>query len=156
MTAAPVAARWLRPADGDRDAATRLFLFHHSGGSAAMYREWLPLLPSDVDGRCVQLPGRQERRDEIPYTRLAPLVAALVDVLGAELDGRPFALFGHSMGALLAYRVAVELARDGRGPALVAASGWAPEGFRRPSVAPSDEALVEAMVLLGSLPPRAR
>lgn len=150
---------WLHPADADPAAAVRLFLFHHSGGSVAMYREWLPLLPSDVAGQCVALPGRAQRRHEPPFTRLAPLVAAVADVLDAELDDRPYAFFGHSMGALLAYRVAVELHRRGtHAPGLVGASGWAPAGFTTPALGgeDTDEEIVKAMLDLGGLPRQVR
>jgi surfactin synthase thioesterase subunit len=155
-------ARWLHPAQTDPDARVRLFVFHHSGGNAAMYRQWVRL-PTDITGQCVQLPGRQERRHERPYDRLAPLVDALADVLGAELDGRPYALAGHSLGALLSYRVAVALARRGeRPPALVAASGWAPgrdaasgsAGGPRLDPGVDDAGIVETMRRLGGLPPR--
>ncbi len=156
---APVdVTRWLKPADPDPDATTRLFLLHHSGGSAALYQDWFALLPSDVAVQCVQLPGRLERYAEAPYERIGPLVDALVEVLGGELDGRPYALFGHSMGALVAYRVAVALERAGwPAPALVAASGWSPATaavFSDRSPGPFDDAdILRAMRTLGSLPP---
>src|SRR5262245_54254798 len=111
---------WLHPPESDPDAAVRLFLFHHSGGSAAMYNGWPDMLPGDIDCRRVQLPGRQERHRDPPYTELDPLVSVVSTVVGAELDGRPYAFFGHSMGALLAYRLALTMARTaGAGPVLV-------------------------------------
>ncbi|MBG0851769.1 thioesterase [Streptomyces spinoverrucosus] len=153
--------RWLHPPDPEPDAAVRLFLFHHSGGSVTAYRDWTGLLPSDVGAHAVQLPGRQERRGEKPFTRLTPLVDAVADVLAAQWDERPYALFGHSMGALLAYRTAVALRSRGRPPALLAVSGWAPEGFRGlPADGPGgaggagDAAAVAAMRDLGGLPER--
>lgn len=70
----------------------------------------------------VQLPGREQRHHEQPYSRISALVGALADVLGPYLD-RPFALFGHSMGALVAYELARQLRREGRpGPAHLAVS----------------------------------
>ncbi len=151
-------SRWLHPGDPDPDATARLFLLHHSGGSAALYGDWLPVLPSDVAVQRVQLPGRQERLRETPYDRIGPLVDALVQVLGGELDGRPYALFGHSMGALVAYRVTVALERAGwPGPALIAASGWSPATagmFADRPPGPLDDAdVLRAMRALGSLPP---
>ena len=77
----------------------------------------------------VQLPGRHDRRPEQPFTRIDPLVEALVEALEAEGDGRPCAFFGHSMGAMLAYRLSVTLQRDGiPGPVLLGVSSWAPAG----------------------------
>jgi surfactin synthase thioesterase subunit len=119
--------QWFHPAEADPDPPTRLFLLHHSGGSASSFRAWSGLLPDEVAVQRVQLPGRHERRREPPYTHVEPLTEALAEALAGELDGRPYALFGHSMGALLAYRVAVTLDRQGwPAPALLAASGWAP------------------------------
>lgn len=153
-------SRWLYPAAADPDAALRLFLFHHSGGSAAMYAGWLRPAPSDLAVQCVQLPGRQDRRDEAPYTMIGPLAAALAEVLGSEVDDRPYALFGHSLGALVAYRVAATLAAEGWPcPALVAVSGWAPVGATLSHGSAgqlSDEKLLAAMHRLGGLPPEIR
>jgi surfactin synthase thioesterase subunit len=151
-------SQWLHPADAEQEAEIRLFLFHHSGGNVTRYRQWEQLLPSDISSQCVQLPGRLDRRGERPYTRLQPLVEAVVQALAADLDDRPYALFGHSMGAILAYRVAVTMrARGAQPPALVAASGWAPEGFTappewRPAADSTADELVEAMHRLGALP----
>jgi medium-chain acyl-[acyl-carrier-protein] hydrolase len=60
----------------------------------------------------VQLPGRESRLREPPLTRLEPLVPALLEGLSPFLD-LPFAFFGHSMGALIAFELAHELARRG-------------------------------------------
>ncbi|EFL20175.1 alpha/beta fold hydrolase [Streptomyces sp. C] len=145
------AARWLHPADAEPDAESRLFLLHHSGGGASMYREWPGRLPGSVACQAVQLPGRQERRREAPYTRLGPLVEALARVVSDELDERPYAVFGHSMGALLGYRLTVETERRGLpAPVLLAVSGWAPEGFSAPAALSADP--LEALRLLGGLP----
>ncbi|GII76188.1 oleoyl-ACP hydrolase [Sphaerisporangium rufum] len=155
MGSLPAARDWLLPAAADPAAAARLLLFHHAGGGASAYREWPGLLPSDLAVQRVQLPGRQERRREAPYDRLDPLVAALTALLAAEPDGRPYAFFGHSMGALLAYRTAVALERAGRpGPALLAVSGWAPAGApdRPPAAAMTDAEVAGWMRALGALP----
>lgn len=109
------------------DAVTQFYVFPHAGGSALTYRGWTATLPSTLEFRALQLPGRQERLHETPSDRLAPLLAELLDRFEAELDGRPYVLFGHSFGALLAYRLTVEIERAGvAGPDLVAISGWGP------------------------------
>jgi medium-chain acyl-[acyl-carrier-protein] hydrolase len=71
----------------------------------------------------VQLPGRETRFREPAFTELAPLVEALAGSLRPYLD-RPFAFFGHSMGALLAFELARRLQRDhGPQPVRLVVSG---------------------------------
>lgn len=149
--------RWFQPEGVPADAAVRLFLLPYAGGNAGVFRDWLPLFPADIAAQAVQPPGRLDRRDEPLLTDLGPMTEALGEAIAAELDGRPFALFGHSMGGLLAYRVAVLLAAEyGATPMLVASAGWTPEGFSMPTLEqvqlPQPE-LVSWIVGLGSLPP---
>lgn len=59
----------------------------------------------------IQLPGRGARLREQPFTRLAPLVLALSQSLSSEME-QPFAFFGHSMGALIAFELARQLRRE--------------------------------------------
>lgn len=151
------AAHWLRVVGARPEAPARLFLFPHGGGAAAAYGHWSTLLPADVELLLVQLPGRHDRRTEQPFTRVEPLVEALREALEAEWDGRPFAFFGHSMGAMLAYRLTVALQRDGiAGPALLGVSSWAPAGYldgaRELSDLPDAE-LAAKIADLGALPP---
>ena len=149
-------ARWFRPAGARPEAPSRLFLFPHGGGAAAAYAHWSALLPTDVELLLVQLPGRHDRHTEQPFTEVAPLVEALQEALEAEADGRPFAMFGHSMGGMLAYRLTASLQRDGvSGPALLGVSSWAPEGYldgsREFSDLPDAE-LAATIAELGALP----
>lgn len=89
-------------------ARLRLFCFPYAGGRASIFRSWMDGLPSDMEICSIQLPGREERLREPPYKRLAPLVQALADAIAPYLD-RPFAFYGHSMGALVSFEVAREL-----------------------------------------------
>jgi surfactin synthase thioesterase subunit len=152
----PTTGRWFSPTEVRPEATLRLFLFPHAGSGASIYKDWPGLLPSNVSHQCVQLPGRQERRAEQTFTEMEPLVLALQDALYAELDDRPYALFGHCMGAQLAYRLALAIQRDGgRGPVLVGASGWAPEGFLTPTLEQAympEEDLLGWIRNLGSVP----
>jgi surfactin synthase thioesterase subunit len=102
-----LACRLRRP-----DARVRLFCFPHSGGSAGEYLRWADVLP-DVEVWGVQLPGRGARTEEAPFTRVRALVEALVD---AADFGPPFAFFGHSLGALVAFETARRLRDLGRAP----------------------------------------
>ena len=92
----------------------RLFCLPPAGSGASPFRAWARALPDGIELCPIQLPGREERLTERPYDRLAPLVDALAGALRDHLD-RPFALFGHSMGALLAFELARALRRDGAG-----------------------------------------
>ena len=85
-------------------ADLRLFCFPFAGGGATTYRGWPAHLPSNMEAIAVQLPGREDRLSEPPFTSGTELCARLVDVLAPYLD-RPFALFGHSMGGLLAFEL---------------------------------------------------
>jgi surfactin synthase thioesterase subunit len=88
----------------------RLFCFPYAGGSAAVYRTWPERLPSDVEVCPLRLPGREARLSEKPYTRIGDLVQTVAEALRPLLD-LPFALFGHSMGAVAAFELARELRR---------------------------------------------
>jgi surfactin synthase thioesterase subunit/glycosyltransferase involved in cell wall biosynthesis len=124
-------------------AAPRLFCFPHAGGGAGQ-----PLPLSGWSAVPVRLPGRESRLAEAPFERMGPLVAALADNIDAYLD-RPFAFFGHSMGAVVAFELARELRRRSRPlPAMLIASGARAPQFRRhhvPPPAPSREAFIEEL-----------
>ena len=113
MNPSPLAAaRWLAYREANPRARMRLFCLPYAGGGASAYRGWAAALPSEVEVCPVQLPGRESRLREPPFARPEPLVQALVDALAAHLD-LPFACFGHSMGAMLAFELARELRRRG-------------------------------------------
>ncbi|GAA1933653.1 thioesterase II family protein [Streptantibioticus ferralitis] len=103
------ARRWLANRRKRPEAAIRLYCFAHSGGSAAEYVRWGDDLP-DIEVWGIQLPGRGSRLDDPLYTRVGPLIEDLVEQAGFQ---GPFAFFGHSLGALLAYETARAL--DARG-----------------------------------------
>ncbi len=106
------AGGWISgPARQDSPSA-RLFCLPWAGGAAAVYDPWRDALGEDVELCAIEPPGRQTRLREAAYTRLEPLVEALATAITDELDV-PYALFGHSMGALLAFELARELRRRG-------------------------------------------
>src|ERR1700759_5440128 len=86
-----------------------------AGGGASFYRAWAPLAPAGVAIRPVQLPGREERMGERPIDRMAALVQAAADGMMSSLD-TPYVLFGHSMGALVAFELAHALRERGAPP----------------------------------------
>ncbi|PKW14319.1 thioesterase II family protein [Saccharopolyspora spinosa] len=102
------AARWLRCRTPRPAARLRLVCFPHAGGAASFYSDWSGLAPADVEVHAVQYPGREDRIADAPPTAMSELVAGVTAEVEA-LSGAPLVLFGHSMGALVAYEVAREL-----------------------------------------------
>jgi medium-chain acyl-[acyl-carrier-protein] hydrolase len=92
-------------------ARLRLFCLPYAGIGASIFRTWSDGLPADVEVCPVQYPGRGTRLMETPFTQLSPLVQALAQALVPLLD-KPFALFGHSLGALVGFELARELRRQ--------------------------------------------
>lgn len=119
------------------DARVRLFCLPHAGGSASIFRTWSAELGASIEVLPVQLPGREARMGEPPFTRLPPLVDTLVEVVRRRLD-KPYALFGHSMGALVGFELARALRRRGlpRPVHLFLASYTAPQVLARTPPAP--------------------
>src|SRR3954469_937665 len=91
-------------------AQMRLFCFPHAGAGASAYREWETELAGTLQVCRVQLPGREERVREPAFTNVLRLAEVLADELEPWFD-RPFAFFGHSMGALIAFELTRELRR---------------------------------------------
>ncbi len=106
------ANKWLPPLQPRPHARLRLFCFPYAGGSAAAYSGWPDYLSPAIDVRPLQLPGRWNRLKEPALTRFDDMLKALAVVLPPHLD-RPFAFFGHSMGALLAFEMTRYLRRHG-------------------------------------------
>lgn len=92
-------------------ARLRLICFPYAGGGASVYSSWHRNLPSEVEVCAVQMPGREDRIGESPLTSYDVAVDWLVTELGPWMD-KPFALFGHSLGAMLSFEVARRISRD--------------------------------------------
>lgn len=124
---------WFTPAQLPEDTPLRLLLMPHAGSGAAAYRSWNRLLPAEVGAQALTLPGRQSRRGEpLPEDWEALLDDLHGAVLATVDDDRPYAMFGHCTGAMMAYQLAVRLEADGDPPpVLLGMSAWAPKGFFR-------------------------
>ena len=137
-------------------APVRLFCFPHGGAGASAFRGWPRLAGAAVDVAAVQLPGREGRILEPPCREMPALVRRLGDAVLPWLD-RPFAFFGHSMGALVAFELARELRRR-RAPLpvrLIVSAHHAPQrrSRGRGRYRWSDERLVQDLRELNGTPP---
>ncbi len=104
-------SNWLRTAYRRPDnPAARLICLAHAGGGAMAFQSWLRGSTTELEVVAVQLPGHGDRLLEPPESDLNTLTDRLVTELSAELD-RPYALYGHSMGAAVAVTLAQRLAQ---------------------------------------------
>jgi medium-chain acyl-[acyl-carrier-protein] hydrolase len=92
-------------------ARLRLFCFPYSGGGASAFRGWGDAMPS-LEVCALQAPGREARMREPAFVRMEPLVAEVAKVIRPLLD-KPYAFFGHSLGAFVAFETARALRREG-------------------------------------------
>ncbi len=109
-TSYELSAAWFGSSSLSPKTHLRLYCFPFAGGGASVYRQWSRQLPVAAAVCPVQLPGREERWTEEPITDLTHLIDTLTEVLWPWLDV-PFAFFGHSMGALMAFELAREIRR---------------------------------------------
>lgn len=136
-------------------ARLRLYCFPYAGSGAGVFRTWSDGLDPRIEVRAIVPPGR-ERRFVEPALRSVPEMAdGLLPTMLAELDP-PFALFGHSLGAMLAFETARRLSAAGRAPAhLMVSAARAPH---QPNHGPEYHRLLDAEFLpavsrLGGTPP---
>ena len=114
---------WLARFRPSAQARLRLFCFPYAGGGALAFRAWPAAMPAEIEVCPVQLPGREGRLSEPALTRVAAVAEEAADALLPYMD-KPFAFFGHSMGAFVAFEVTRLLRqRGGPRPARLVASG---------------------------------
>ena len=93
-------------------AAFRLFCFPRAGGGVASFRNWPEDAHPEIEVALVQPPGRETRLREAPLNSMDTLVSSICEAVTDLLD-RPYALYGHSLGAKVAFETSVELRRRG-------------------------------------------
>lgn len=129
----------------------QLFCFPHAGASALGYARWQREVRPDLLIRPVEPPGRGRRWGEALCQDIEALVADLVGVVQREITG-PYALFGHSLGALVAYELAHALSRRALAPAALFVSGCSAPAVReteRYAAERSDAELKSELASLG-------
>lgn len=102
---------WIRRFHHEPNSRVTLVCFPHAGGSASFFYPVSDALQSTLQVVALQYPGRQDRRQEQPLTTIAELADESFAALRPLMD-RPLAFFGHSMGATLAFEVAVRMQRE--------------------------------------------
>lgn len=114
---------WLVGYEYSDRVSLRLFCFPYAGGGALVYRDWHRILPGSIGVYAAQLPGRGDRLAEPPFRDLPALIEPLIEAIKPYLD-KPFAFFGHSMGALIAFELSRKLRSEyGLKPAHLFVSG---------------------------------
>ncbi|MBF6330373.1 thioesterase II family protein [Nocardia transvalensis] len=137
----------------------RLLCLPHAGGTASAYHGWHTELGPDVTVVAAELPGRDGRRAEPPLTDVHRLAEDLAGRLAGGTD-QPYALFGHSFGAIVAFEIARLLARDraGQPRRLFVSASPAPDDQDIPDEPlhrlPDDQ-FIARLAELGAIPRRA-
>jgi surfactin synthase thioesterase subunit len=131
---------WITTLNPHPDSRCRLYCLPHAGGGAALFRTWPSGLPADVEVCPIQLPGREIRFSEPRFTSITQLVQTLAPIMVPHLK-KPFAVFGHSMGALIGFELIRELRQLG-----------APAPLRLLVAAREAPQLMETLLPLNGLP----
>jgi surfactin synthase thioesterase subunit len=148
-------ARWIYRQE-TVPASFRLFCFPYAGGTAAAYHAWQGDFSDGVQVCAIEPPGRRHRMRERPCERLVDLADAVIDGIAGDLD-LPFAFFGHSLGALVAFETARRLQLGGAAQPVVlflsaAAAPHLPRTVRRVWDLPNQEFLSELEAYDGTPP----
>jgi medium-chain acyl-[acyl-carrier-protein] hydrolase len=99
---------WIVYPKPNPQAHLRLFCFPFAGAGASFFKPWADRLLPQIEVCAVQLPGRENRIKEPLFSQLTPLLQQMIPALLPEFD-RPFAFFGHSLGALICFESARQL-----------------------------------------------
>lgn len=147
---------WVATQRRDDEARIRLFCLPHAGAGTAMFNLWRRILPGFIEVCPILLPGREGRLSEDSFTDSDTLIEQVTAGIADYID-RPYAIFGHSMGSLLAFELAHSLRAHGlREPSHLFLSGRnAPHlylGQTRLHQLPDDRFLAELDARYGGLP----
>ncbi|RXJ94837.1 putative thioesterase [Malaciobacter molluscorum] len=101
--------KWIQ-FESKKEVRLRLFCLPYAGGGSSIYRSWQKLMPEDIQVCKIQLPGRENRINEQAIDNMEELIQTITKQLLFYLD-KPFAIFGHSMGAMVSYELAKYLTK---------------------------------------------
>lgn len=123
---APSPSAWLHRVKVSPTAAVRLYAFPFAGGGASAYFPWAAHLDPRIELWAIRFPGRETRLREKPVSSFNEALARLRSELAPHL-APPYALMGHSLGAVFAYALTRELQAAGRpGPRALIVAGARP------------------------------
>jgi len=106
---------WLPASIGGTDSRLRLFCFAYAGGGPSAYFKWIKAFPPHITVCPVLLPGRETAIGQTPIADMDLLLGYLAEALSPALD-KPYAFFGYSLGAKLAYGLSHRLCSLGHQP----------------------------------------
>lgn len=134
------------------DCSVRLYVLHHAGGSHLLFRPWLSLLPDWVEVIALEVPGRGYSFGDQLCSGLEELISLFLREVRTD---KPFAFFGHSMGALIAYEMTLQLIQMKAAPIWLGISAFLPPHLHnRESKSRSqmnDKELIQYLAKLGRM-----
>jgi len=96
-----------------QDKQMTLFCLPYAGGSKYSYREFERVAPSFLKIVTMEYPGRGGRSEERLCTSIPDLLEDLYEQILPSLSAGSYALYGHSMGGLIAYLLTQKIVRHG-------------------------------------------
>ncbi|MDP4144200.1 MAG: thioesterase domain-containing protein [Bacillota bacterium] len=132
----------------------KLFCFPYAGGSARNYIRWNKALGEDIDLIPIELRGRGDRNDEPFYDSIEEAVDDIYLIIKDKIYSTPYAFFGHSMGAYIAFELARKIQHYGNNPPvqLFASGKEAPQNNKLKLYGLSNEEFKRGMIALGTAP----
>lgn len=101
-------SKWIYKRNNNSNCKCRLFCLPYAGAGASIYAKWAEYVDDDIEVIPIQLPGRENRRNESLCNDAEIVVSHIADAMADLLD-KPFAMFGYSMGGILAYELTLKI-----------------------------------------------